>query len=230
MTMIAPDPHPRRHRQPRRRVRRAVPVAWRTLALHGDGGRLVPRRAAAVFATVCSTSPGCHSAADKQLGLDLQSPEVASRLIGVHGRWGARGCSSTPSNPAMSVMYTKLTASPPFGARMPFGQTPLDDATIACVLQWITVQVTDGGAGEGGDDGGVEDGSAEASSDDGSPVEDSSSPPPDDARHGGRAASASAAARRRDPEAGRRHADEGCAAAEGRMRRRFANARHPPPR
>jgi hypothetical protein len=78
-------------------------------------------------------------------------------------------------------MYTKLTASPPFGARMPFGETPLDDATIACVLQWITQQVTDGGAGEGGEDGGVEDGSAEASGDDGSPVEDSSSPPPEDA-------------------------------------------------
>jgi hypothetical protein len=145
-----------------------------------EGGGSCPDVPQQVFATVCSTSPGCHATADKTMGLDLQSPNVASRLIGVMAM-GGPGLLIDPSDPAMSVMYTKLTASPPFGARMPFGETPLDDATIACVLQWITAQVTDGGAGEGGDDGGVEDGSAEASGDDGSPVEDSSSPPPEDA-------------------------------------------------
>src|ERR1700722_2816096 len=141
------------------------------------GGGSCPDVPQQVFATVCSTSPGCHATAEKTMGLDLQSPNVASRLIGVMATGGA-GLLIDPSNPAISVMYTKLTANPPFGARMPFGETPLDDATIACVLQWITQQVTDGGAGEGGEDGGVEDSSAEASGDDGSPVEDSSSPPP----------------------------------------------------
>jgi hypothetical protein len=86
---------------------------------------------------------------------------------------GGPGLLVDPSNPTMSVVYTKLTATPPFGARMPFGQTPLDDATIACVLQWITVQVTDGGAGD-------DSSASEASTDDGPASDDSSSPPPDD--------------------------------------------------
>ena len=93
----------------------------------------------------------------------------------------------------MSVIYTKLTAFPPFGARMPFSETPLDDATIACVLQWITTQISDGGSGDGSvseasssDDGTVgttddssspgDDGSS--ASDDASSGDDSSTPPP----------------------------------------------------
>jgi hypothetical protein len=125
---------------------------------------LVPQE---VFVKVCST-PGCHSAVDKMLGLDLQSPGVASRLIGVHAV-GGTGLLIDPSNPAMSVLYTKLTANPPFGVRMPFTRPPLDDATIACVLQWITLQVSDAG----GEDGPAE----EASSDDGPQSDDGSSPP-----------------------------------------------------
>jgi hypothetical protein len=72
---------------------------------------------------------------------------------------GGPGLLIDPSNPAASVLYTKLTAAPPFGARMPFARSALDDATIACVLQWITTQVTP----EGGADGAA----SEASSDDG---------------------------------------------------------------
>jgi hypothetical protein len=138
-----------------------------------DAAGSCPDVPTAVFQTTCSSTSGCHSATDKQLGLDLQSPGVAARLIGVHPM-GGPGLLIDPSNPAVSVVYTKLTATPPFGARMPFGQTPLDDATIACVLQWITVQVTDGGAGD-------DSSASEASTDDGPASDDSSSPPPDDA-------------------------------------------------
>jgi hypothetical protein len=121
-----------------------------------------------VFVKVCST-PGCHSAVDKMLGLDLQSPDVASRLVGVHAVGGGTGLLIDPSSPAMSVLYTKLTPNPPFGVRMPFTRPALDDATIACVLQWITLQVSDAG----GDDGPAE----EASPGDGSQSDDGASPP-----------------------------------------------------
>ena len=82
---------------------------------------------------------------------------------------GGTGLLIDPSSPATSVLYTKLTPNPPFGVRMPFGRPPLDDATIACVLQWIVLQGADAG----------EDGSmAEASMDDGPSGVDASPPPP----------------------------------------------------
>lgn len=98
---------------------------------------------ATVFAAKCATA-GCHSAADEAQGLDLESPEVAARLVGVRAT-GGEGYLIAPADPATSVIYTKLKSPPPYGTRMPFGQ-PLDDATVACVLDWITAQAeTDGG-------------------------------------------------------------------------------------
>ena len=99
----------------------------------------------AVLVPDCATA-SCHSTADKMQGLDLQSPNVASRLVGVSSTEGP-GLLIDPSNPEASVIYTKLTASPPFGVRMPFSQPPLSDATTACVLAWVTAQV-DGGAAD----------------------------------------------------------------------------------
>ncbi len=137
-----------------------------------------------VFQKTCSATVGCHSSTDKQLGLDLQSPNVASRLIGVKAM-GGTGLLIDPSNPSNSVLYTKLTAAPPFGVRMPFGQTPLDDATISCVLQWITMQVSD--AGEDGatpeassDDGPALGDDGPAPGDDGSSPDDATTTPPPD--------------------------------------------------
>jgi hypothetical protein len=138
-----------------------------------------------VFQNTCSATVGCHSSTDKQLGLDLQSPNVAARLTGVTAM-GGPGLLIDPSNPADSVLYTKLTATPPFGARMPFARPPLDDATIACVLQWITTQVSDGGAAadgamEASDDGPStmgEDGS-QPGEDASNPMDATSNPPPD---------------------------------------------------
>jgi hypothetical protein len=51
------------------------------------------------------------------------------------------------------VLYTKLTTNPPFGARMPLANGPLDDATIQCVRAWIIEQVPDAGGGASGEDG-----------------------------------------------------------------------------
>jgi hypothetical protein len=127
---------------------------------------------ATIISGTCAAS-GCHSAADKQQGLDLQSPGVASRLVNVPATEGT-GLLIDPNAPQGSILYKKITATPPFGARMPFGQTPLDAATIACVLDWITAQVQ----ADGGSDSSV-------ASDDGSeppPGDDATTtPPPSDA-------------------------------------------------
>ena len=155
-------------------------------ALDGAGAAC-PDITQTLFPTDCATAQ-CHSAAVKQQGLDLQSPDVLARLVGVPAT-GGPGLLIDPSTPQASVIYTKLTATPPFGARMPFGETPLDDGTVACVLQWITAQV-DGGASDGSTaDATVEDGSA---GDDATPAGDDG--PSDEASPGGGNDAASEAA------------------------------------
>lgn len=132
----------------------------------GGSGAACPDITSTVFANICAAS-GCHSTADQADGLDLQSPDVASRLVGVCVSSG--GMLIDPSDPAASVLYLKLTPSPPFGARMPFGGTPLDPATLACVLQWIEAQSGDAGSCDGGEstsgDSGTEPPPADSGSD-----------------------------------------------------------------
>jgi hypothetical protein len=94
------------------------------------------------LSTACAGA-GCHSTADRSQGLDLQSPNVASRLVCASAVGG--GLLVDPSAPAQSVLYTKLSSSPPFGARMPSGAAPFDDATRACILTWISDVDADGG-------------------------------------------------------------------------------------
>jgi hypothetical protein len=103
----------------------------------GGDGSACPDIPTTVFVPICATA-GCHTAADKIQGLDLQSPDAASRLVGACARGG--GLLVDPANPSDSVVYTKLTFTPPFGSRMPLGKPPLDDATTACVLAWISAQ------------------------------------------------------------------------------------------
>ncbi len=87
-----------------------------------------------VFAATCSGA-GCHGATSPANGLDLASPNVGARLIGKASSMG--GALLDPAFPSRSVLYTKLAASPPFGARMPLGSAPLDDAALACVSAWV---------------------------------------------------------------------------------------------
>ena len=110
-----------------------------SIATSPDGGCLdVPTQ---LFARVCAAS-GCHSSATKNQGLDLQSPNVASRLVGVGAKGG--GLLVDPAHPAQSVVYTKVTSMPPYGLRMPLGEPALPETTVRCVLEWVTAQ-GDGG-------------------------------------------------------------------------------------
>lgn len=107
------------------------------------------------FAQTCGAA-GCHDSTTRAEALDLVSSGVASRLIGVPASEGA-GLLIDPAAPTSSVLYTKLLAKPPFGARMPTAM-PLDEATTGCVLAWVTAQasagpIADGGAATAGDAG-----------------------------------------------------------------------------
>ncbi len=101
-----------------------------------DTGSQCPDVPGVVFAGNC-TLAGCHNAADRANGLDLQSPGVGARLLNVRAT-GGPGLLIDPANPSQSVVYTKLTPAPPFGVRMPFGKMPLDVATVGCVLTWVS--------------------------------------------------------------------------------------------
>lgn len=87
----------------------------------------------ALVAMRCATS-GCHAATSPSASLDLATPGVLARLAGKPASGG--GTLLVPGDPSTSVLYLKLTARPPFGARMPYGSS-LDDASTACIHDWI---------------------------------------------------------------------------------------------
>ncbi len=91
-----------------------------------------------VFAPSCGGT-GCHSASASQQELDLVSPGVAARVVGVAGK----ACLQTladPQDPEGSLLYQKLLPGPPCGAQMPLARPPLDSADVACVRSWIAAQ------------------------------------------------------------------------------------------
>jgi len=93
---------------------------------------------ARIFVPTCGGT-GCHSATASQQGLDLVSPDVASRVVGV----SAKVCGSViadPQNPQASLMYQKLLPLPKCGAQMPLARPPLSSSDVACVLEWIAAQ------------------------------------------------------------------------------------------
>jgi hypothetical protein len=95
-----------------------------------------------IFLANC-TGASCHNSQYKAQGLDLQSPNLAARLVGVPATEGP-GLLIDLATPSSSVLYTKVTATPPFGARMPIGAAPLESDEINCVLAWITQEATSG--------------------------------------------------------------------------------------
>jgi hypothetical protein len=82
---------------------------------------------------------GCHGATAPQQGLDLVSPGVAARVVGVPGT-GCSGTLASPADPTNSLLYTKLAPKPSCGSQMPLARPPLSEADAACILAWIAGQ------------------------------------------------------------------------------------------
>jgi len=92
-------------------------------------GTLLPRTCATVY---------CHGAAEPAAGLDLASPDLARRLVGVRATTNCRGVLLIDrARPQASLMLVKLGASPGCGSRMPLGQTALSAAEISCMRVWV---------------------------------------------------------------------------------------------
>lgn len=114
--------------------------------------------ATALFAQRCATS-GCHDARTQLINLDLQSPGVASRLIGQSAAACGGRTLADPNDPDRSALLLKLRAAPPCGDRMPLGAPAFSAAEIACVRGWILRR------GEESDAGAVADASIAAAPD-----------------------------------------------------------------
>ena len=88
-----------------------------------------------IFQRSCAQQ-GCHAAAEPAAALDLVSPGLEARLVGVP----AASCDGTrvvPGDPEQSFLYHKLVAEmPACGLRMPLaGALPAEE--LACIEQWI---------------------------------------------------------------------------------------------
>ena len=70
---------------------------------------------------------GCHGGTN-----NLFVGTVAGLLQG-----GLHGPAVIPGNSAGSILVQKIGPNPPFGARMPYGGTPLPDTTIQRIKDWI---------------------------------------------------------------------------------------------
>jgi methionine-rich copper-binding protein CopC len=89
-----------------------------------------------VFTPICSK---CHIGASAPEGLQLDAAHSYNLLVGVPSVERPDLLRVNPGDPDTSYMVLKIEgAAGIVGARMPFGGTPLPQATIDAIRQWIT--------------------------------------------------------------------------------------------
>jgi len=110
-----------------------------------------------LFAPKCATA-GCHAGATPQADLDLGSPGVDARLVGVAATQCAGKTLVVAGNASASYLVDKLGTKPSCGASMPSGGPVLDPSDVACISNWIAMikpgSVDGGGSSSGGPDAG----------------------------------------------------------------------------
>ena len=111
-----------------------------TAGVSSTGGGLGPCGdvPAAILVPSCGGG-GCHGTQAPQNGLDLESPGVAARVVGVAAQ-SCQGLLADPGNPESSILYTKLFPDVTCGGQMPLGRPGLAQAKIDCIASWIAEQ------------------------------------------------------------------------------------------
>jgi hypothetical protein len=90
-----------------------------------------------IFLPRCGDSI-CHDAQTPEGNLDLISPNVERRLVGVRATQCTERQRIDPSNPELSFLLEKLERDDPeCGDRMPVHDQPLSRNEIACVREWV---------------------------------------------------------------------------------------------
>jgi hypothetical protein len=89
-----------------------------------------------VFTPICSK---CHIGASAPEGLQLDAAHAYNDLVGVPSAEEPNFLRVNPGNPDLSYMVLKIEGAPGIeGGQMPLGETPLPQATIDAIRQWIT--------------------------------------------------------------------------------------------
>lgn len=89
-----------------------------------------------VFTPICSK---CHIGGSAPEGLQLDAAHAYNALVGVPSVEEPSLLRVNPSNPDASYMVLKIEGAPGIeGGQMPLGETPLPQATIDAIRQWIT--------------------------------------------------------------------------------------------
>jgi hypothetical protein len=95
----------------------------------------------------CATA-GCHTTMDRIAGLDVESPDLRARLIGVRasaaGACSNRALVSMNGSAVEGVFLGKLTDPPVCGLRMPLGRgtMPLTPTEVACLTEFLRALAT----------------------------------------------------------------------------------------
>lgn len=89
-----------------------------------------------IFTPTCA-SLGCHDSLGHQQGLILTSGRAFALTVGVASTENAQLPRVTPSDPANSYLYRKITGAGITGDRMPQGGPFLSDMQIKLVRDWI---------------------------------------------------------------------------------------------
>jgi hypothetical protein len=89
-----------------------------------------------VFTPICSV---CHIGAGAPEGLQLDAAHSYNLLVGVPSAEQPNLLRVKPSEPNNSYMLHKIEGAPGIvGGQMPLNETPLPQATIAAISQWIS--------------------------------------------------------------------------------------------
>jgi hypothetical protein len=89
-----------------------------------------------VFTPICSV---CHIGAGAPEGLQLDAAHSYNLLVGVPSAEEPSLLRVKPGDPTNSYIVHKLKGPPGIvGNQMPLGETPLSQATMAAISQWIT--------------------------------------------------------------------------------------------
>jgi len=89
-----------------------------------------------VFTPTCATS-GCHAGAGAPQGLRLEAATSFGLLVNVASTEDGTVLRVEPGNPDNSYLIHKLEGTASFGGQMPLNGTPLAQATINVIRQWI---------------------------------------------------------------------------------------------
>lgn len=96
----------------------------------------------AIFTPSCAVS-GCHSGGSPAAGQNLSEGQSFDNLVNVPSSQDSSLTRVIPGNPDDSLLVQKVEGTQPVGQRMPLGGTPLSNAEIQMIRDWIEAGAED---------------------------------------------------------------------------------------